>query len=217
MGLIDCEERTDPEYDDIDSSLDIFTEYNHKPYDNDCIKDNFVHVLKHCNFAHTKAQPVWRTNTGVLVMDTDMSLSVQELTKTDNQLKSYLPNKFPVHIISNHNLGIQFKDKHIIFRPAENNSVTSITYTYLTEEFIYSMVKSADLSDILVDLTANEYIDIVYLMLFIVLVPIILTLCCIGIKDQICGTNVRNLRQEKPITGLEKVSKNLSENKRMMR
>ena len=220
-GLIDCEERTDPEYDDIDSSLDIFTECNHKPYDNDCIKaivkDDFDNVLKYCNFTHTKAQPVWRTNTGVLIMDTDMSLSVQELTKTDNQLKSYLPNKFPVHIVSNHNLGIQFKDKHIIFRPAENNSVTSITYTYLTEEFIHSMVKSADLSDILVDLTANEYIDIIYLMLFIVLVPIILTLCCIGIKRSDMWDKCKESKARKIYNRTRKVSRNLSENKKMMR
>ena len=79
------------------------------------------------------------------------------------------------------------------------------------------MIKSADLSDLLVDLTANEYIDIIYLMLFIVLVPIILTLCCIGIKRSDMWDKCKESKARKIYNRTRKVSRNLSENKKMMR
>ena len=220
-GLIDCEENIDPEYDDNDNVIDLFNECNFKHYENACIKaiekDNFSIILKECNFTHVSAQPVWRTETGILIMDTETKLTIQELNPIDNRLQAFLPNKFPVHIISNKNLNVQFNDKHIVYTPTQTNTVTSIVYTYLSDEFIQSIIKSAEYSDLISGLTTKEYIDLTFLLLFIILVPIILTLCCIGIKRSEIWEKCKESKAQKIYNRTRKISKNFSENKRMMK
>ena len=213
--------KIDPEYDDNDNVPDLFNECNYKHYENACIKaiekDNFSIILKECNFTHVSAQPVWRTETGILIMDTEIKLTIQELNPIDNRLQAFLPNKFPVHIVSNKNLNIQFNDKHIVYTPIQTNAVTSIVYTYLSDEFILSMIKSADLIDFISDIEYIEYIDLIFLLLFIVLVPIILTLCCIGIKRSEIWVKCKESKAQKIYNRTRKISKNFSENKRMMK
>ena len=157
---------------------------------------------------------VWRTETGILIMDTGTKLTIQELNPIDNRLQAFLPNKFPVHIISNKNLNVQFNDKHIVYTPTQTNAVTSIVYTYLTDEFIQSIIKSAEYSDLLSDLVV---IDLIFLLLFIVLVPIILTLCCIGVKRSEIWDKCKESKAQKIYNRTRKISKNFSENKRMMK
>ena len=68
-------------------------------------------------------------------------------------------------------------------------------------EIILSMIKSTEYSDLISGLTTKEYIDVAFLLLFIVLVPIILTLCCIGIKrSEIWEKCKESKTQKKSIT-----------------
>ena len=111
----------------------------------------------------------------------------------------------------------KFNDKHIVYSPAQTNTVTSIVYTYLSDEFILSMIKSAEYSDLISGLTTKEYIDLAFLLLFIVLVPIILTLCCIGIKRSEIWEKCKESKAQKIYIRTRKISKNFSENKRRMK
>ena len=84
-------------------------------------------------------------------------------------------------------------------------------------EIILSMIKSTEYSDLISGLTTKEYIDVAFLLLFIVLVPIILTLCCIGIKRSEIWVKCKESKAQKIYNRTRKISKNFSENKRMMK
>ena len=66
-------------------------------------------------------------------------------------------------------------------------------------------------------LTTKEYIDLTFLLLFIILVPIILTLCCMGIKRSEIWDKCKESKAQKIYNRTRKISKNFSENKRMMK
>ena len=185
--ILDCEEQTrEMETYETDEEIEDLTGCKIFDYQNDCTNvietKQFEKILKHCNFT-MKGDTVHirRTSTGVLLQGDE--LSVKELDKSDKLVRAVLPSKYPVHVITNNHLAVTLNDREIILQPYYNSSERKIEYTYLTNEFLVSMEKSAKQLDLLGDLEYGDLFDLIYALLFLALIPINLGLCCCAIKN----------------------------------
>lgn len=173
------------EYLDADK-IEDFTDCKTITYQNPCttnlLTDNFDEIIYSCNFTSTlKPEPITRTDTGILFMGTD--ISVQEIMVNNKNQRTNLPDRFPVHIITNNNLRVQLGDKEIELYPYYTALEKNITYTYLTDEFIKKIKNSARNTDLTDLIEPENYLDLAYIFLFIILVPMVFYSCCQHIKS----------------------------------
>jgi hypothetical protein len=119
--LIDCENDED-ESENFDSSedLDEILQCQVKPYSNECSKvietTHYDQILKHCNFTFkSEVTPIKRTVTGILLQGDE--ILVKELDNSDKLVKSVLPNKFPLHLITENHVSVTLHDREIILKP----------------------------------------------------------------------------------------------------
>ena len=176
--------------DDLDNEKGILSEFNDCetiPYNNDCMKyafsTNYDSILKFCNFtAENEVIPFIRTRTGVLI--NDPNTVVKELDPNDNHVIINLPRQFPLHITSKNNLALTLNQKEVIYKPFYNVVEHKTSYTYLTDEFISKIKRSAYNTDLLEDFEWNIATDITFGVLLLLIIPFILYKCCKGISNQ---------------------------------
>jgi hypothetical protein len=229
-ALIDCDENLDTEYDN-DEDLDEFGECDIIPYQNECtaviMSTEYDKILRYCNFT-SKGEiiPIRRSKTGVLLQGE--KFVVKEVDTRDNSVINILQDKFPVHIITNNNLAVTLKDREIVLKPFYTTTAKSIQHTYLTQKFIDSMKKSAEQSDLLEELEFTHIVDLVYGILFLITIPILLTICCCSVKNSemmiswkenrdFMAREYKRARKSKSETNLEENAKFLREMKPITR
>jgi len=181
--LLSCQ--NDFEYIDLDK-IEDFLDCKTISYQNPCtenlLTDNFDKILENCNFtAKAKVETISRTETGILFQDPD--LIIQEISKVNKQSNTFLPQKYPMHIISNYNLKVKLGNKELellpYYRAAE--SEVGIKYTYLTDEIVTKIKSLARTADLLDMIEPENYLDLIYICLFIIVFPaaiITYTVCC---------------------------------------
>jgi hypothetical protein len=188
-------------------------------YDNPCSQvletKEFDKILKHCNFT-MKADiiPIKRTRTGVLLQGEE--ISVKELDKTDKLVRTVLPDKYPVHIVTNNHLAITLNDREIILQSYYNATERKVEYSYLSTDFIASMTKSAKHSDLMDELEFRDFIDLVFALLFIILVPITFALCVKSLELSLKCTGrkarAKNIIKDKRKQSKQRTNQNYEEN-----
>jgi hypothetical protein len=217
--VLECESDIDSDYDD-DNVLENYLDCHTKLYKNKCtdkiLTKDFEDILKHCNFTGLiEPQTVSRTKTGLLVMGED--LHVRELDPVDNHVRTTLPQQYPFHIVTNDNLAVTINDKETIYKPSMTNIDRALTYTYLTEDFIASMKSSAKYSDLLEDITLHQIFTLIFAFLFLITIPILLTLCCLSFKNSDHYHRWRDSRARKILKQTKKSAMNYRENKKLLR
>jgi len=181
--LLSCQ--TDFEYVDLDK-IEDFLDCKTITYQNSCtenlLTDNFDKILDNCNFtAKAKIETISRTETGILFQDPEFI--IQEISKTNKQSNTFLPQKFPMHIVSNYNLKVKLGNKELELLPyyRATESEVGIKYTYLTDEIIAEIKSMARTADLLDMIETENYLDLVYICLFVIIIPaaiITYTKCC---------------------------------------
>jgi hypothetical protein len=114
--------------------------------------------------------PIKRTRIGVLLQGEE--ISVKELDKADKLVRTVLPDKYPVHIVTNNHLAITLNDREIILQSYYNATERKVEYSYLPTDFITSITKSAKHSDLVDELEFRDFIDLIFALLFIIFIPI---------------------------------------------
>jgi hypothetical protein len=218
-ALIDCDETIDTEY-DTNEDLDEFGECDVIPYQNECtavvLSTEYDKILKHCNFTmRGDIIPIRRSKTGILLHGEDFL--VKEVDPKDSSVINILQNKYPVHIVTNNNLAVTLKDREILLKPYYTSTERTVQYTYLPQSFIESMKSSAKQSDLLTDIEFTHIVDLIYGLLFLLVIPVLLTLCCCSAKNSEVIVTWKENRKYEKAKQKSKSESNLEENSKFMR
>jgi hypothetical protein len=218
-GLVECEEDRINDY-DVDYDIEDFSECTVLPYQNECtnvvMTNEFNKILKYCNFTSKgDIVPIQRSKTGVLLHGEDFL--VKEVDPKDNSVVNILQDKYPVHIESKYNLAITLKDRELVMRPYKADIVRTVDYTYLSQSFIDSMKKSAQKLDLLDDLEITHVIDMIYGLLFLLVIPALLTLCCCNIKNSEFVLAWKDKKMYRKGKKKSKSQQNVAENARLLK
>jgi hypothetical protein len=218
-ALIDCDETIDTEY-DTNEDLDEFGECDVIPYQNECtavvLSTEYDKILKYCNFTmRGDVVPIRRSKTGILLHGEDFL--VKEVDPKDSSVINILQNKYPVHIVTNNNLAVTLKDREILLKPYYTSTERTVQYTYLPQSFIESMKSSAKQSDLLTDIEFTHIVDLIYGLLFLLVIPVLLTLCCCSAKNSEVIVTWKENRKYEKAKQKSKSESNLEENSKFMR
>jgi len=176
-----CEE---DDYTDL-FQVEDFVDCKTIPYQNSCmdniLTENYEEILKHCNFTYNQPyEAISRTEQGILFMGND--IHIKESVSKDGTTRANIPNRFPVHIITNDHLRVTIGDKEIDLIPSKTVRERSVQYTYIPEDIINKMQQYAAQSDLKDIVTVDRVLIVVLLTAVVIITPFIICFCWIMSK-----------------------------------
>jgi hypothetical protein len=102
-------------------------------------------------------------------------------------------------------------------RPYKKDIVRSVEYTYLSQAFIYSMKRSAKKLVLLDDLEITHVIDMLFGLLFLLVIPVLISLCCYNIKNSELVLAWKDKKMNRKAKKKSKSQQNVAENARLLK
>jgi len=176
-----CEE---DDYTDL-FQVEDFIDCKTIPYQNSCmdniLTDKYADILKYCNFTYKQPyEAISRTEQGILFMGND--IHIKESVSKDGTTRANIPNRFPVHIITNDHLRVTVGDKEIDLIPSRTVRERSVQYTYIPDDIIVKMQTYAAQSDLKDIVTVDRVLIVVLLTAVVIISPFVICFCWIMSK-----------------------------------
>lgn len=218
--LLSCSNEVEDQYDELellDELLECTTHPIHSPCIDALFGTDYITLLEYCNFTYRlEPRVVTRTQTGVLIMDPlDKSVSIREISGTTHKTKNNLPQKFPVHIVTNDDISVTTGEKEIVLKPVNVVPQRKISYSYLSQDFISDMQNKAKTQDSWEQIELEHIIGISLAIILFIIGTIAITLCGLKIeKSKICTKSYFNRNRPRE---MHRIARNLVENRRLLK
>ena len=220
LGLLDCGDIKTLIFNPDDNPISTDLHCTFTAYDNPCglalESNDLTKMLTHCNFTYTEPELATRTQSGLLIMNDNKILVIKEYGK-DQKMKSTIPNKTPVLIITDLTVSISTGNIDLLFEPVFNVSERQILYTYLSPEFIKGMKWSAKMRGLFQNVGHNEILHLFTLIVLLIITPITIILCGLNIKNPACCRQLKMAKANKVVNKMGDVRANYKENKKLLK
>jgi hypothetical protein len=155
---------------------------------------NFEEILNNCNFTFATPQEISMTLNGVLLQGDSIS-SIKEIHPETSKTLGIIKEQTPILISTNAFLEVNTGHRELTIRPSRTYTNRTINQTWLADHEILKLVRLTKLGQVLQSTGHNEIIDIIYGVIFLIIVPAV----TYAVKKQ-CqnGTLFKNCCKKKP-------------------